>query len=94
MSASPEALAVRSLSDEMILSSQKVPPAVATPSDAAAGDDVSHGDRVDVEPPLEDDAAELVGENSCSASLMAPSFELNDGPTSPEPESSGGKGDS
>ena len=94
MSASPEALDARSLSDEISVSTQKVPPAVATPNDAAARDDVSHGGRVDVEPPLEDDAAELVGERSCSASLMAPSFELNDGPTSPEPDSSGDQGES
>ncbi|CAM9944529.1 unnamed protein product, partial [Laminaria digitata] len=80
MIASPEAVHDCPLSEEIKPSPQPVPPAVAVPSNAAARGD----GEIDVEPPLEDDAAELDGENSCSASLVAPSFELTDEPTSPK----------
>lgn len=60
------------------------------PSNASARGD----GEIDVEPPLEDDAAELDGENSCSASLVAPSFELTDEPTSPKMGPWGDKGES
>lgn len=90
MSAPPEVVDDYSPSDENQHAVENVPPAVVAPhSDAAARNDAG---EEDVEP----DAAELLiaGESSGSASLMAPSFELNNGPVSPEPESSVGKGDS